>query len=119
MTPPKRRTGPDQPPAARPRPAPAKRPIGSATAQARAPASTPARVTAAKPVKRFRPPSHLVVGIVLLAAGVAVAAVNDAMLLGGVPTWLLPGGHNEGYLVLGLGLAAWSTWWFGWYDRAR
>lgn len=79
----------------------------------------PARVTPSKPVKRFRPRWHLVVGIVLLVLGVAVAGMNDAILLGGVPTWLLPGGHSEGYLVLGLVLAAWSTWWFGWYDRAR
>ena len=89
------------------------------TARASAVSSTSARVTPRKPVKRFRPPWHLVVGVALLVAGVAVAAVNDAMLLGGVPTWLLPGGHNEAYLFLGLGLAAWSTWWFGWYDRAR
>lgn len=58
-------------------------------------------------------------GVALLVVGVLIAAVNDAMLLGGVPTWLLPGGHNEAYLFLGLAVAASSTWWFGWYDRSR
>jgi len=52
-----------------------------------------------------------------LVVGVLVIVANDAMLLGGVPTTLLPGGHSEGYLFLGVVLAAASTWWFGWFDR--
>jgi hypothetical protein len=41
---------------------------------------------------------------------------NDVMLFG-ASTTLLPGGHNELYLVLGITVAGSSLWWFGWMDR--
>lgn len=121
MTPNKRRTGPGHPASAPPRSQPAvpsKRTTTRLPGPDRRASATPSRVTP-KAVKRFRPPWHFVMGIVVLVLGVAVAAINDAMLLGGVPSWLLPGGHNEGYLIAGVALAGWSTWWFGWFDRAR
>lgn len=65
---------------------------------------------------RFRPRGHKVVGAVVLVAGIAIAVLNDVMLLGASST-LLPGGHSELYLVLGVAVAGFSTWWFGWFDR--
>ena len=114
MTPPKRRTGPGyshDPTGMTHRRAPAaRRPSG-----ARVDHGERRRLA----VKRLRPRWHRVVGLLLLGAGVVTAALNDAMLLGGLPARLLPGGHSELYLFAGIALAAWSTWWFGWYDRAR
>lgn len=49
--------------------------------------------------------------------GVAIAAVNDLMLMGeGVR--LLPGGHTELYLFLGIAVAGTSTWFLGLFDRS-
>ena len=116
MTPPKRRSGAGYPakkaPVATPRPAAASRSVGPT-------ARTAHEQQHRRPVKRVRPGWHAVVGAILLLAGVVVIALNDAIRLGGVPDGILPGGHNEGYLVLGVALAAYSTWWFGWFDRAR
>ena len=107
MTPNERRTGPGY------RTTPSDVKGGSAIPR---PSSRTTRATPAgpslvtpKPLRRFRPRWHRPAGICALVASVLVAVVNDAMLLGGVPTWLLPGGHNEGYLVAGFALAAWST----------
>lgn len=128
MPPRKRRTGPGHPdhrgrttvpprPAVLPRPGELEpRPSGQRSTSV--PAAS-ARYTPPRRTVRFRPPWHKVLGAVLLVVGVVMAAVNDAMLLGGVPTWLLPGGHNEIYRYTGIALAASSTWWFGWFDRAR
>ncbi len=85
---------------------------------ARSPMST-ARYTPPQRTIRVRPGWHKAAAFTLLGLGVVVAGVNDAMLLGGVPTWLLPGGHNEAYLMLGIATAVSSTWWFGWFDRTR
>lgn len=70
------------------------------------------------PIKsvRFRADWHKTVGAVFLVVGIAVAILNDAMLLGATST-LLPGGHNELYLILGVIVAGYSTSWFGWFDR--
>lgn len=70
------------------------------------------------PIKhvRFRPGWHRVVGAVTVLLGVGVAVANDAMLLG-APATMLPGGHNELYLLLGVVIAGSSLWWFGWMDR--
>ncbi len=65
---------------------------------------------------RFRPDWDQALGIALLLVGAAVAALNDLILLDFPPT-LLPGGHNELYLILGVVIAGYSTWWFGWFDR--
>lgn len=42
--------------------------------------------------------------------------LNDLVLLGCPGVWL-PGGHSELYLLLGVAIAGYSTWWFGWFDR--
>lgn len=67
---------------------------------------------------RFRPTWHKALGFGLLVAGLALAVVNDVMLLQ-PSTTLLPGGHNELYLIVGIAVAGYSTWWFGWFDRQR
>lgn len=69
------------------------------------------------PIKhvRFRPAWHRVVGAVELLLGVAVIAVNYAQY----ETAILPGGHNELYFLVGLGIGAGSLWWFGAFDRPR
>lgn len=71
------------------------------------------------PIKsvRFRPGWHKALGAGLVVIGAAVAVLNDVMLLQQVT--LLPGGHNEFYLILGLCVVGYSTWWFGWFDRER
>jgi hypothetical protein len=67
---------------------------------------------------RFRPSWHKAVGSAVLALGLAVILLNDLKLLG-APRTVLPGGHNELYFMLGLIIAGYSTWWFGWFDRTR
>ena len=67
---------------------------------------------------RFRPEWHKRVGLVLLPLGLAVVILNDLVLLGAGRA-LLPGGHSEFYLLLGLAIAGYSTWWFGWFDREQ
>ncbi len=67
---------------------------------------------------RFRATWHRLVGAGLLVVGVLVVILNDVMRLQPDLT-LLPGGHNELYLVAGMASAAYSTWWFGWFDRKR
>lgn len=64
---------------------------------------------------RLRPDWHKVVGVAFLVVGISIAVLNDVMLLGA--TTMLPGGHSEAYLFLGVGIAGYSTWWFGWFDR--
>jgi hypothetical protein len=86
-------------------------------APTRSPASS-SRYTPPPSPFRFRPSWHKVLGFALLVAGVALAVVNDVMMLQPSIT-LLPGGHNELYLFLGIAVAAYSTWWFGWFDRQR
>jgi hypothetical protein len=67
---------------------------------------------------RYRPEWHKIVGALILVLGLAVIVLNDVMLLGASRS-LLPGGHNELYLILGVVIAGYSTWWFGWFDRER
>ena len=81
-------------------------------------APLPSRYTPPSRKIRFRPGWHKAVGFALLLVGVALVALNDMMLLD-FPATLLPGGHNEGYLFLGLAIVGYSTWWFGWFDRTR
>jgi hypothetical protein len=47
-----------------------------------------------------------------------IAVLNDAMLFGRSLT-LLPGGHMELYLVLGITVAAVGTWFLGVFDRTK
>lgn len=51
-----------------------------------------------------------------MLAGVVIAAVNDLMLIGEDVT-LLPGGHSELYLLLGISVGVGSTWFLGLFDR--
>ncbi len=100
-------------------------------AAAPSPSSAPKRRTTEKatpaassrytpPLKsvRFRPEWHKLIGAVILVIGIAIVILNDIVLLGASAT-LLPGGHTELYLVLGVVIAGYSTWWFGWFDREK
>ncbi|MBI5089957.1 MAG: hypothetical protein HZB15_14135 [Actinobacteria bacterium] len=84
------------------------------------PATPPPSSRYTPPIRaiRFRPGWHKLVGALLLVLGAAVAVLNDVMLLG-ASTTLLPGGHSEFYLILGVAIAGSGTWWFGWFDRER
>lgn len=59
----------------------------------------------------FRPVWHKVLGAVLILVGAAIFFLND------FSPELLPGAHSELYAALGIGVAATSIWWFGWFDR--
>lgn len=63
----------------------------------------------------FRPGWHKLVGAASVVVGILVVVVNDGMYF--IEATLLPGGHNELYLIVGLAIAASGTWWFGWFDR--
>ena len=80
-----------------------------------APETSP-RYTPPTPQYRLRPRWHRVAGWLGIALGVVIAAVNDLMLMGDDLT-LLPGGHNELYLLLGITVAGSSTWFLGLFDR--
>ena len=67
---------------------------------------------------RFRPGWHKAVGAMVLVVGLTVIVLNDLKMLG-APRTVLPGGHTELYFMLGLAIAGYSTWWFGWFDRTR
>lgn len=75
-----------------------------------------ARYTPPTPQYRLRPRWHRVAGWLGVALGIVIAATNDLMLMGDDLT-LLPGGHNELYLLLGIGVAGASTWFLGLFDR--
>ena len=96
-------------------------PSATATKRTATPRKTPAASSRyTPPVKsvRFRPDWHKTVGALILVAGIAVVVLNDVILLGASRA-LLPGGHSEFYLMLGIGIAGYSTWWFGWFDSER
>lgn len=63
-----------------------------------------------------RPRWHRIAGWIGVGVGVLVAVVNDAMLLG-EDLVLLPFGHSELYLLLGVIVAGWSTRFLGVFDR--
>lgn len=63
-----------------------------------------------------RPRWHRIVGWVGLALGVLIVILNDVMLFGEGLS-LLPFGHSEFYLILGLLVAGLSTWFLGLLDR--
>lgn len=77
--------------------------------------TTPGRYTPATPTYRLRPRWHRVAGWLGVAAGVIVAIVNDAMVFAEGLT-LLPGGHQELYLLLGIAVSGSSTWFLGLFD---
>ncbi len=86
----------------------------------RGPVTPPASSRYTPPIKsvRLRPGWHKKVGALILVAGVVIAVLNDVMLLA-PSTTVLPGGHSEFYLMLGIAIAGYSTRWFGWFDRAK
>lgn len=75
-----------------------------------------ARYTPPTPAYRVRPRWHRLAGWAGIVLGVVVAALNDVMLMGENVT-LLPGGHSELYLMLGIAVAAGATWFLGLFDR--
>lgn len=79
--------------------------------------SPSSRYTPRRKSVRFRPGWHKGVGAGIVGLGVAIAILNDAMLFSS--TTLLPGGHSEFYLMLAVAIAAYATWWFGWFDREK
>lgn len=72
-----------------------------------------ARYTRPVPVIRIRPLGHKVTGWILVVVGIAVAVINDAAWLG---VNIMPGGHNELYLFVAVGIAAFGGWWLGVFD---
>ena len=65
----------------------------------------------------LRPDWHKTVGMLILSFGIAIIVLNEVMLLNSIT--LLPGGHSELYLVLGVVVAGYATRWFGWFDREQ
>lgn len=63
-----------------------------------------------------RPNWHRVVGWLGVAIGILIAILNDGMLIVEDVT-LLPFGHSELYLLLGVLVAGWSTKFLGLFDR--
>lgn len=80
------------------------------------PASQSGRYTPATPNYRLRPKWHRLAGWLGVAAGVLIALVNDAQFFA-EDLRLLPGGHQELYLLLAIGVAGASTWFLGLFDR--
>ena len=74
------------------------------------------RYTAPKVSYRVRPKWHRVAGWTGVALGILIAVANDAMLFTDGVT-LLPLGHQELYLILGVLVAGSSTWFLGLFDR--
>lgn len=62
-----------------------------------------------------RPSWHRKAGWFGVALGLVIVVLNDAMLFGDLV--LLPFGHSELYLLLGVVLAGWSTRFLGLFDR--
>ena len=80
------------------------------------PPQTSGRYTPATPAHRVRPRWHRWAGWAGVVLGVLIAAVNDLMLIG-EDVILLPGGHSELYLLLGITVAAAATRLLGLFDR--
>lgn len=94
-------------------------PSGRANRPERGPATPAASSRYTPPLKsvRWRPGWHKSIGALVLIVGLIVVILNEVML--GNSITLLPGGHSELYLVLGVVIAGYSTWWFGWFDREK
>lgn len=74
------------------------------------------RYTRPKPSYRLRPTWHRVAGWAGVVLGLVVVVLNDAMVFTDGVT-LLPFGHQELYLMLGIAVAISSTWFLGLFDR--
>lgn len=88
---------------------------GARRGRADQPAQSP-RYTPPTPQLRVRPRWHRWSGWLGVAAGVVVVSANDVMLMG-ENLALLPGGHSEAYLLVGVAVAASSSWFLGLFDR--
>lgn len=64
---------------------------------------------------RFRPEWHKPLGWVIVVLGVVIAVVNDLAFF---DIEVMPGGHNELYLILALLVAGGGTWFLGAFDRS-
>ena len=85
----------------------------SPSPEGKAPTSPTGRYTPpARPI-RIRPDWHKSLGWVIVALGVVMAVVND---LAAFDIDLMPGGHNELYLLLALIIAGGGTWFLGLFD---
>jgi hypothetical protein len=62
----------------------------------------------------WRPRWHRTVGWLLILVGAAIIVVNDIAWVG---VEVMPGGHSELYLLLGLLVAGFGSWWTGLFDR--
>jgi len=49
-----------------------------------------------------------------VAAGIVIAVLNDVARFG---PRVVPGGHSELYLLLGVTMAGYGGWWLGIFDR--
>jgi len=55
-----------------------------------------------------------VLGWGLVALGIVIGVLNDVARIG---PKVVPGGHNELYLLLAVGVAGYGGWWLGIFDR--
>lgn len=78
------------------------------------PSTTPGRYTAPQRHTELRPDWHRPVGWLIVALGVVIAVLNDAAPF--VDMTLVPGGHNELYLLLAVAIAAGGAWLLGSFD---
>ena len=97
----------------------ARRPAKKNSRGHRRPATTaepgpPSRYTAPRRAFRIRPRWHKAIGAVLVTGGVTLVVLNYVDYSGAN---LLPGGHQDGYFILGAMIALLSAWWFGLFDR--
>ena len=69
-------------------------------------AATSSRHTPPDQVSAFRSGWHTAVGIAFLVLGLLVVVVDD--VIRGVKVTLLPGGHSELHLLLGVAIAAYA-----------
>lgn len=64
---------------------------------------------------RFRPDWHKPLGWAIVVLGITIAVVNDLAFF---DVRVMPGGHNELYLMLGVVVAGGGTWFLGAFDRS-
>ena len=64
---------------------------------------------------RFRPEWHKPLGWTIVLVGVAIAVLNDLAVF---DIKVMPGAHNELYLLLAVLVAGAGTWFLGLFDRS-
>ena len=83
--------------------------------RAQAPVASPRYTPPQKKPFRFRPEWHKPLGWAIVLVGVVIAVVNDLAVF---DIRIMPGGHNELYLVLAVLIAGAGTWFLGLFDRS-